>query len=112
MSFTYTRSEPSLWTVGERRPDGTWEPESDHGSPEEAARRAAWLNGAGSSEDCQCDRWTAAIARVATLEPRDIDTGRQISAHVDRGDTAAVVFNAGVAVGVQSAKDALREAES
>jgi hypothetical protein len=25
---------------------GKWEPESDHGSQKEAARRAAWLNGA------------------------------------------------------------------
>lgn len=33
------------WTVGFYRPDGTWVPESDHRSAEEAAKRVAWLNG-------------------------------------------------------------------
>jgi hypothetical protein len=41
----YLRSEPTLWTVGFYKPDGTWEPESDHGSAEEAAARVRWLNG-------------------------------------------------------------------
>ena len=45
VSYVYIRSEPSLWTVGFYRPDGTWEPESDHDSSEEAAMRVAWLNG-------------------------------------------------------------------
>jgi hypothetical protein len=43
--YTYIRSEPELWTVGSTCPDGKWDPESDHGSPEEAAQRVAWLNG-------------------------------------------------------------------
>jgi hypothetical protein len=43
--FVYLHSEPSLWTVGYYRPDGKWEPESDHGDPDEAARRVHWLNG-------------------------------------------------------------------
>lgn len=34
-----------LYTVGFYHPDGTWEPESDHDSREEAAQRVAYLNG-------------------------------------------------------------------
>jgi hypothetical protein len=33
------------YTVGFYDPAGRWRPESDYGSPEEAARRVAWLNG-------------------------------------------------------------------
>lgn len=44
--YVYIRSEPGLWTVGHYRPsDNRWMPESDHGDREEAAKRAAWLNG-------------------------------------------------------------------
>jgi len=46
--FVYIKSEPSLWTVGFYRPDGKWEPESDHAVQEEAAQRTAWLNGSGA----------------------------------------------------------------
>lgn len=34
-----------MWTVGHWKPDGKWEPESDHGDSEAAAQRCAWLNG-------------------------------------------------------------------
>lgn len=44
-TWVYLRSEPQLWTVGFYRPDGKWESESDHGSPEEAATRVHYLNG-------------------------------------------------------------------
>lgn len=44
-SYVYVRSEPQLWTVGFYRPDGKWEPESDHESKTGAANRVAWLNG-------------------------------------------------------------------
>lgn len=37
-----------LWTVGFYDPDGRWHPESDHESPDEAAKRVAYLNGANS----------------------------------------------------------------
>lgn len=47
--YVYIRSESQLWTVGFYRPDGRWEPESDHGSPEAAAKRVRYLNG-GSEE--------------------------------------------------------------
>jgi hypothetical protein len=43
--YVYIQSEPGLYTVGFYRPDGKWEPESDHESAEEAARRVRYLNG-------------------------------------------------------------------
>jgi hypothetical protein len=46
-----TRTYP-LYTVGFYRPDGKWEPESDHGGANgkrEAARRVAYLNGGNVS---------------------------------------------------------------
>lgn len=43
--YVYIRSEPSLWTVGFYGPDGKWEPESDHASPDDAAARVHYLNG-------------------------------------------------------------------
>ncbi len=39
MAYVYIRSEPGLWTVGFYQPDGKWQPESDHDSADEAARR-------------------------------------------------------------------------
>lgn len=56
MSYVYIRTEPQLWTAGHFTPDGQWEPESDHGSKDEAARRVAWLNGnAGPSLEALAD---------------------------------------------------------
>lgn len=49
MSYVYKSFEPGLWTVGFYQPDGTWYPESDHKSSEEAAKRVAWLNGGGAA---------------------------------------------------------------
>ena len=43
--YVYIKSEAHLWTVGFYRPDGIWESESDHNSPNEAAHRVHWLNG-------------------------------------------------------------------
>lgn len=43
--YEVINSEPGLWTVGFRRPDRRWEPESDHGSEREAKQRARDLNG-------------------------------------------------------------------
>ncbi|MEW5248635.1 hypothetical protein [Microbulbifer discodermiae] len=47
--YVYKKMESELWTVGFYTPDGQWEPESDHSSQEDAANRAAFLNG-GSPE--------------------------------------------------------------
>lgn len=49
--YTYTRSEPTLWTVGHHDQNGKWQPESDHGSPDEAAERVRWLNGGATSPE-------------------------------------------------------------
>ena len=43
--YVYIKSEPQLWTVGFYKPDGTFEPESDHASQDAAAARVHWLNG-------------------------------------------------------------------
>lgn len=51
MTYQYIRSEPQLWTVGFYKPDGRFEPESDHGSPAEAAARVRWLNGGDDDVD-------------------------------------------------------------
>ncbi len=50
MSYVYIRTEPELWTVGFYKPDGKFEPESDHGSPEDAAKRVHYLKGGNASE--------------------------------------------------------------
>lgn len=46
--YVYIRTEPGLWTVGFYKPDGTWIPESDHSSTEQAAARVHYLNGNNS----------------------------------------------------------------
>lgn len=43
--YVYIQSEPTLWTVGFYRPDGTFVPESDHDNPAKAAERVHYLNG-------------------------------------------------------------------
>lgn len=46
MSYHYIQTEPGLWTVGTgSQKDKTWEPESDHTSPQAAANRVIVLNG-------------------------------------------------------------------
>ena len=50
MTWIYIRSEPSLWTVGFYDPKGKFQPESDHASPEEAAKRCHYLNGGSNAE--------------------------------------------------------------
>lgn len=47
--YHYIRSEPGLWTVGTGE-GKNWQPESDHESPEAAAKRVAWLNGSPVEE--------------------------------------------------------------
>ncbi len=49
-SYVYIRSEPQLWTVGFYRPDGRFEPASDHVKRDDAAKMVHYLNG-GSPED-------------------------------------------------------------
>ena len=51
MSYVYKQTEPGLWTVGYYKPDGEWEPESDHSSSEDAAARVHYLNGGNEPEN-------------------------------------------------------------
>jgi len=51
--YVYINSEPGMWTVGFYKPDGKWNPESDHGSIDEAAKRVAWLNGSGEDSETE-----------------------------------------------------------
>jgi hypothetical protein len=48
--YVYLHSEPRLWTVGFYDPSGVFQPESDHDSSEDAAKRVAWLNGSKPEE--------------------------------------------------------------
>jgi len=43
--YVYIKSEPGLYTVGFYKPDGGWEPESDHVNEDKAAERVHYLNG-------------------------------------------------------------------
>jgi len=45
ISWVYLHSEETCWTVGFYTPEGKWEAESDHDTPESAANRVAFLNG-------------------------------------------------------------------
>ena len=54
--YVYWQSEPGLWTVGYIAPGGGGvnrdrHPESDHGSPAEAAARIRYLNGGDDDSD-------------------------------------------------------------
>ena len=63
--WVYLRSESNLYTVGFYEPSGKWQPESDHGSPEEAAKRVHYLN--GGDETCgQPDRDAQMAVRFAS----------------------------------------------
>ena len=46
--YVYKASSPTCGPWDSTRPDGKWEPESDHDDREEAAKRVAWLNGSGT----------------------------------------------------------------
>jgi len=67
--YIYIQSEYALWTVGFYSPDGQFMPESDHSTPNDAAQRAAWLNGdVGPLED-----------RISSLEIQLSDLQSQIT---------------------------------
>jgi hypothetical protein len=85
MSYVYIRSEPLLWTVGFYRPDGKFEPESDHGTSEGAARRVAWLNGGAHVDRLE--------SRISELE-QDTPQARRLQAELDAtlADNAAAGY--------------------
>ena len=47
--WVYIQSERELWTVGHYRPNGDWQPESDHSTAAQAAARVHYLNGGKSA---------------------------------------------------------------
>ncbi len=100
VGYVYIRSEPALWTVGFYRPDGTWEPESDHGSTEDAARRVISLNGgcpdgelleqilanAGSQRDQDAAAEVIAVEYVRHLEAVSATAADMLSRFVKTSD--------------------------
>ena len=83
--WMYKRTEPGLWTVGWGYDDGGFEPESDHGDPSDAAKRVAFLNGAGPDPDelpaptpDTADR-TDTIVALLTRIADGIDTANRIA---------------------------------
>lgn len=70
--YVYINSEPcELWTVGFYKPDGTWEPESDHTVESEAADRVIELN--GGLKDAQ------RVADCADMSLRDYFAGQALA---------------------------------
>lgn len=57
--FVYELTEPQVWTVGHYTPDGEWQSESDHATPEAAARRCILLNGGRDGPE-----WSALMERA------------------------------------------------
>jgi hypothetical protein len=82
-AWVYKRSEPGLWTVGFYDPSGCWNPESDHESPEEAAKHVRWLNGGRGEEgvDNICHL-------IATATPADFAAIRRALSAVDPASDA------------------------
>ena len=50
--YVYQHTESNLYTVGFFKPDGEWNPESDHETENAAALRVHWLNGGQVSHTC------------------------------------------------------------
>lgn len=71
MTWVFKQTEPELWTVGhyyESRDGQKWEPDTDHGSPEEAAARVHYLNGGRSPDETLVTRQMRALAdRVRSM---------------------------------------------
>jgi hypothetical protein len=78
VTWVYIRSEPTLWTVGFYDPSDRWQPESDHGTSEEAAKRCAWLNRGAVA--AQVEQET--IERIARVTI-DLFTNTQWASHDD-----------------------------
>jgi len=70
-TWVYIKSEPSLWTVGFYRPDGSWEAESDHSSTEQAVERIGYLNGRNDSERLRAQNRDLLAALEAALPAID-----------------------------------------
>lgn len=83
--WLYRRTEPTLWTVGFYTPAGTWEPETDHGTADEAAARVHWLNG-GTAPD------PAPIEHRVDVDEDDDDEGCQGHESLDGAHMGETVY--------------------
>lgn len=78
MTWVYLRSEPNLYTVGFYDPDGNWHADTDHNSPDEAARRVHWLNGGHFVDDIILQRLISIDEHVAKLEAIQVEWWEQV----------------------------------
>jgi hypothetical protein len=99
MNYVYIKSEPELFTVGFYKPDGKFEPESDHKSEADARDRVTELNGGGAMQlnmanprFIQVGQQLINLGHVTTIDLRrstdgritiELTNGRQISVRVD-----------------------------
>lgn len=79
-TYIYKSFEPGVWTVGYHAPSGLWEPESDHGSPDEAADRVIELNG-GTPRSQQAEVPAAVAENLASLNELLAEVVQAIAAH-------------------------------
>jgi len=61
--YVYIRSEPQLYTVGFYKPNGEWEPDSDHATVEAARSQVILLNGGTN-----CGHVEKTLTRFADIE--------------------------------------------
>lgn len=53
--YSYQKTEPGVWSVGSFLQDGSWEPESQWGTADEAAEHSHLLNGICGLQQAQED---------------------------------------------------------
>jgi hypothetical protein len=91
--YTYHHSEDNLWTVGFYSPDGKWHPECDCGTPEEAAKRTAYLNGrAAAIHPDMARRYTLTLPCCAGQGLSISDLDYELDAHDIISDELAGVI--------------------
>lgn len=69
----YKRTDYALWTVGCDTAGGKWEPESDHGSPAEAAARINYLNGGKTTVNSEVISLLKEITELSSLSNMKVD---------------------------------------
>lgn len=86
--YIYERTERTLWTVGFYKPNGMFEPESDHGSAEAAANRVHWLNGGNSPKPEPAQPDPAYLKRRELVEEFANKMAQPVAEHlgVDAGE--------------------------
>ena len=86
--YKHKRTEPSLWTVGFYTPDGTWETESDHDNPEEAAERVHYLNGGNNSFKLNIINQTGYVVDICCGRDKEfkLANGEEVKVKVENDD--------------------------